>query len=243
MSILGQVAAIHLGTAAPTNTNLIWGQTDNNDPNTQQVVDFKVYSGGAWVKMDNVFQMLTSGAVPVGKNSVHGTHINPLTGNLNLNFTQEKPGTTNIIFHNAATRPAFNLTDVAFSAADFSYKLNSVNILVVTYVAVGYATLTNLTSNKAVAPLVDAATVAWDYYNGSNRKVTLDGNRSLLITNAQSGDYGSLTVKQDATTGGRTLTPAGTNVGWIQPATAVDAETLYTWLFDGTRFIWNSKEL
>lgn len=41
---LGQVAALHKGTMPPTNLNLIWGVTNNNDPLTQQVQEYRVYN-------------------------------------------------------------------------------------------------------------------------------------------------------------------------------------------------------
>ncbi|MCH8490215.1 MAG: hypothetical protein LAT81_09855 [Oceanicaulis sp.] len=37
---LGQVAAIIYGTSAPANKKVIWGETDNNDPATQKVLNF-----------------------------------------------------------------------------------------------------------------------------------------------------------------------------------------------------------
>lgn len=48
---LGPAQAILYGTAAPTNTNVIWGETDNNDPLTQQVLNFWRFDASipAWV--------------------------------------------------------------------------------------------------------------------------------------------------------------------------------------------------
>ena len=45
---LGQVAAILYGTAAPTNTFVIWGETTTNDPNTWIIIDFKKHDGNNW---------------------------------------------------------------------------------------------------------------------------------------------------------------------------------------------------
>lgn len=48
---LGPAQAILYGTNAPANTNVIWGETDNNDPLTQQVLNFRKYDPGTaqWV--------------------------------------------------------------------------------------------------------------------------------------------------------------------------------------------------
>lgn len=48
---LGQVAAILYGTSAPANTNVIWGETSTNDPNTWSVLNFRRYNAGTsqWV--------------------------------------------------------------------------------------------------------------------------------------------------------------------------------------------------
>lgn len=60
--------------------------------------------------------------------------------------------------------------------------------------------------------LTDASTVTWNYLNGYNATLTIGGNRTLSVTNASAGHYGTLAITQDAT-GGRTLTlPAGSKV-------------------------------
>lgn len=37
---LGQVASILYGTSPPTNKKVIWGETNNNDPQTQVVLNY-----------------------------------------------------------------------------------------------------------------------------------------------------------------------------------------------------------
>lgn len=52
---LGQVSALHKGTMPPTNLNMIWGVTNNNDPATQQVLEYRVYNPATlqWELMGN----------------------------------------------------------------------------------------------------------------------------------------------------------------------------------------------
>lgn len=51
---LGQVAAILFGTVAPANTNVIWGYTTTNDPNTWQILEYRHYVNGAWPSIGNI---------------------------------------------------------------------------------------------------------------------------------------------------------------------------------------------
>lgn len=48
---LGPAQAILYGTNAPSNTKVIWGETDNNDPLTQTVINLRRYDAGTlqWV--------------------------------------------------------------------------------------------------------------------------------------------------------------------------------------------------
>jgi hypothetical protein len=48
---LGQVAAVLYGTAPPANLKVIWGETDNNNPLTQTVINFKRWDAATsqWV--------------------------------------------------------------------------------------------------------------------------------------------------------------------------------------------------
>lgn len=48
---LGQVAAILYGTTAPGNTNVLWGVTTTNDPNTWTLTDIRQYKSGAWTSL------------------------------------------------------------------------------------------------------------------------------------------------------------------------------------------------
>lgn len=101
------------------------------------------------------------------------------------------------------------------------------------------------TPSKTPIVLVDAATVVWDYKKGYNAEVTLEGNRTLSITNLEPGDYGTLTIRQDVV-GGRTLaTPPSSNVmgtggtdvlGLTATPSVYDIASFY---YDGTTINWN----
>lgn len=89
--------------------------------------------------------------------------------------------------------------------------------------------------------LSDAATITWNYSNGYNAKVTLGGDRSLSITNASNGDYGTLIVTQDAT-GGRVINFGANDKfadGTYSFSSTGTQSDIFTWVYDGTNYYWN----
>jgi|GEM_PF-4430250 len=93
---------------------------------------------------------------------------------------------------------------------------------------------------KTVQTLTDGSTITWDISNGYNASVTLGGNRTLSITNAQAGDYGCLLVCQDGT-GNRTLTlPANSRKpnGTLALSTGANCKDLLMFYYDGFYFYW-----
>ncbi len=94
-----------------------------------------------------------------------------------------------------------------------------------------------------IQALTDGATITWNCYSGTNATVTLAGNRTLSITNAKTGMYGLIIVKQDAT-GSRTLTlPSGSKVinggaGAVLLTTTANAADILTFFYDGTNYWW-----
>ena len=89
--------------------------------------------------------------------------------------------------------------------------------------------------------LSDAATITWDYKLGYNAKVTLGGDRSLSITNANDGDYGTLIVTQDAT-GGRVINFGANDKfadGTYSFSSTGTQSDIFTWVYDGTDYYWN----
>jgi hypothetical protein len=102
---------------------------------------------------------------------------------------------------------------------------------------------TTIETKKAIQTLTDGATITWNTANGYNAVVTLAGNRTLSITNAQAGQYGTLRVVQDAT-GGRTLTlPSGSKVinggaGAITLTTTGGASDILCFYYNGTNYFW-----
>lgn len=115
-------------------------------------------------------------------------------------------------------------------------------------------------SPKAFQTLTDAATVAWDYANGYNAKVTINGNRTLSITNVQDGDTGTLLItaavagatitwpggsyqlKADITDGSSAVTTDNTKVGKYNGAD-VTGQWLCRFAYDGTAFYWTIKKV
>lgn len=62
MSILGQAAAILYGTTAPSNTNVIWGETTTNDPATWSIIGFRYYDGANWQPIRGIYRGATAPA-------------------------------------------------------------------------------------------------------------------------------------------------------------------------------------
>jgi hypothetical protein len=91
-------------------------------------------------------------------------------------------------------------------------------------------------AGRTYATLTDGATITWDLQTGFDRYVTLGGNRTLSITNAVSGDYGTLIITQDGT-GSRTLTVPNATVP-INPTAG--ASTVIGFTYDGTTFHWSA---
>jgi len=98
--------------------------------------------------------------------------------------------------------------------------------------------------SKAFQTLTDGATITWTFGSGYNAMVTLGGNRTLAISGATAGDYGTLIVTQDGT-GSRTLTlPAGSKVigggaGAITLTTTAGAVDIISFVYNGTSYLWN----
>ena len=106
---------------------------------------------------------------------------------------------------------------------------------------IDFTRLGNGSVNTPVA-LTDAATVAWDFSDGNVGHFTIEGNRTLAITNIIPNTAGVLYVTQDGS-GGRTLTfPAGSIFinGWdgVIDDTA-NAVIALAFFYDGTNFKWN----
>lgn len=89
--------------------------------------------------------------------------------------------------------------------------------------------------------LTDAATITWNYSLGYNAKVTLGGNRSLSITGATNGDYGTLIVTQGPAGGYRIN--FGSNDKFASAtysfSTTGTQSDIFTWVYDGTNYYWN----
>lgn len=101
------------------------------------------------------------------------------------------------------------------------------------------------TDNYAFTTLTDGATITWDMSVSNNAKVTLGGDRTLVITNAIVGKSYTIHIYQDAT-GGRDITipvnskvPIGFGSGATQTlnltATAL-AYDVVTVQYDGTNY-------
>lgn len=96
--------------------------------------------------------------------------------------------------------------------------------------------------NKQV--LTDGAVVIWDLKVGYNAEVTLNGNRSLVVSGLTNGDYGTLVITQGVG-GSKTLTlPSNSKVsnagsGALTLSTVAGSIDMCTFYYDGTTLFWN----
>ena len=90
--------------------------------------------------------------------------------------------------------------------------------------------------------LTDAATVAWNLNNGSNAKVTLGGNRTLAISNAETGDTGAILVQQGSGTSHTLTLPAGSVIiggATYTTTTTSNGVDVLGFYYDGTNYYWS----
>ena len=90
--------------------------------------------------------------------------------------------------------------------------------------------------------LTDAATISWTYSSGANAKVTLVGtNRTLSISGATNGDYGTLIITQGPTSTGNTIAtfPSGSKFPNGTYSIGITQSDIYSWVYDGTNYWWN----
>jgi len=95
--------------------------------------------------------------------------------------------------------------------------------------------------SKAFQTLTDAANISWTYSLGYNAKVTINGNRTLTIVGATSGDYGTLVVTQG--TGGNFRINFGSNdkfpAGTYSFSSSSNQIDIFGFLVDGSIRYWN----
>jgi hypothetical protein len=98
-----------------------------------------------------------------------------------------------------------------------------------------------LDRKTAFQTLTDAATITWDYKLGYNAKVTIAGARSLSITGATNGDYGTLIVTQGSTGSYRINFGASDKFasGTYSFSTTGTQSDIFTWVYDGSNYWWN----
>ena len=93
----------------------------------------------------------------------------------------------------------------------------------------------------AYQTLTEASPVVWNMLTGYNATITLNGNRTLSITNIANGMSGCLIVKQNA--GGCTLTlPTGSKLLGATALTftsAAGSVDILTFTYDGTNYWWS----
>ena len=98
---------------------------------------------------------------------------------------------------------------------------------------------------KTFQTLTDDTTIGWTYSLGYNAVVTLGATRSLTITGATNGDYGTLKIVQGNT--GSTITtwptPSKFVGGTYSLSTPNGSIDVFTFVHDGTSFLWNYGKL
>lgn len=99
------------------------------------------------------------------------------------------------------------------------------------------------TDSKTFQTLTDASTITWTYTSGYNAEVTINSaTRTLAITGATNGDYGTLKVIQGSTGSYKITTWPSTSKfpsGTYSFTTTGGAIDIYTFVYDGTNYLWN----
>lgn len=130
-------------------------------------------------------------------------------------------------------------------SATFSHIQNGDTGLVArTNINDGFDSVITEIGSKTFITLTDAATISWDYSTGYNAKVTLSGtNRSLSITGATNGDYGTLFITQDSVTASTILFGANDKFASATYSFSGTASTdIFTFVYDGTDYYWNYNQ-
>jgi hypothetical protein len=94
--------------------------------------------------------------------------------------------------------------------------------------------------DKSFVTLTDGAIVHWDIASNYNAKITLQGNRQLVLDNIRNGDSGTLIVEQDAV-GSRLLTLPANSLfieGSLTLSTVSNAVDILAFLYDGINYHW-----
>lgn len=152
--------------------------------------------------------------------------------------TRVQPG-TNITTGGTANNPTINLYD------NITLSSITASILVVT----GNTTLysTEKIRKKTVNDFgTTSGFIDWDIDSvGLNTKITLNGNMSLNIINAQNGDFGTMRIMQDGD-GSHTMSfTSGTNKvangggGSITLTSTARAVDIIKFFYDGSEFNWS----
>ena len=95
---------------------------------------------------------------------------------------------------------------------------------------------------KTPLQLTDDATISWTYSSGFNAYVTINGSRSISITGATAGDYGTLLITQGSTGSYRInfATASHKFPGNTYSFTATGGKTdVYGFYYNGSYFYWS----
>ena len=88
--------------------------------------------------------------------------------------------------------------------------------------------------------LTDASNITWDYNNGVNAVVTINGNRTLTISNAATGSSGTLKIIQGTTGSYRINFGVNDKFSYATYSftTTGGRWDIYGWIYDGTYYNW-----
>jgi hypothetical protein len=198
--------------------------------NNKEVTSFFVdYQGGTFGKSFNAY----SSATNYSALNLNDIRMVTFGGNTRLMF--------NPVVTNSSTAVAYMIdTDnsLGYGAKLFSVRNSSTEKF---YIDSSGNAVGNNIRKVTKQYLTDQATVIWDLNTSITAEVTLGGSRVLDVSNARSGDNGTLIVVQGGT-GSYTLTlPTGslTQGGSYSLSTAVGSKDILAFFFDGSNYFWN----
>lgn len=119
---------------------------------------------------------------------------------------------------------------------DIKYQTGIENVDTTDFASLSRYNVWKSAQGGRVVQLTDGATITVDLSQGNIFEVTLDGNRTIDFTNATPGQHFTMIVRQDATTGSRTLTWDAANdwAGGTAPtlSTATSAVDVLSFMVD-----------
>jgi hypothetical protein len=188
MQNLGQVAALLYGTTAPENRTLIWARTDNDDPETWKVTDFRIYDHNTttWEVIARTGSLIHTGSgVP---SSGLGTHLDVYLDTTSLNLYKKNGSTWG--------SPVANMASATPSVSGVLLAANNLSDL--SDPAAARETLDVLSSSEVDALLAEKALKNYPVIEITELPHTLPPEHANCILHCQPTEPGDIALDESA---------------------------------------------